>query len=232
MREPPAIQRPDFPFTNRGPHTSEDTALDVIQVTESAKVFETFLQFVYPIDSPVIEDLRLVSDLFQLADKYMAMGVTTKLKKLLVSPSLLEGDPIGVFVIACRNGLEEEAKLAVSHTFSTDVVHEISEEHLQSMTTKTYHRLLAEHALRRKQLIDAVSDAQVSLGCSCHCAGKLTKEIRLEISGRPFLDREVLDKCLSSVNDRNPGCDGVLGLQCILTPGRDSELLSDIVRRI
>ncbi|KAF9645861.1 hypothetical protein BDM02DRAFT_3076940, partial [Thelephora ganbajun] len=140
---------------------SEETTLDIVSVTEPAKVLETFLQLIYPVDPPVIEDLRLLGDLFQLADKYMTSGVGMKLRRFLVSPSFLSDDPIGVFAIACRSNLEKEARLAVSHTFSIDVTPSISTEHLQAMTTQTYHRLLVEHALRREQLIDAVDKAQL-----------------------------------------------------------------------
>ena len=71
------------------PHpTSElkNTTLDVVPVTEPAVVLETFLQFIYPVDPPVVESLRLLGALFQIADKYQATGVTTKLKHILVSP--------------------------------------------------------------------------------------------------------------------------------------------------
>ena len=68
------------------------------------------------------------------------------------SPLHRWSDPVGVFAVACRN----KAKLAVSHTFSIDVVHEISEERLQAMTAETYHRLSAEHVLRQDRLVDAV----------------------------------------------------------------------------
>ena len=63
-----------------------------------------------------------MDDLFQLADKYQANGIHAKLRKILVSPSCLAKNPIGVFAVACLNNLDEEAKLAVSHTFSIDVI--------------------------------------------------------------------------------------------------------------
>ena len=215
------------------PHNaSEEIVLDVVQVAEPAKVFETFLLLIYPVNPPVIEDLQLVGDLFQLADKYMVKGVASKLKKRLISPSFLRDDPIGVFAIACRNNLDEEAKLALSHTFSIDVVSQISDKHLQTMTARTYHRLLAEHALRRKELMSAVDSALASrVWKPCHCALKLKKEIQLEISGRPFIDREILGECLSSVSGQNARCGGHESY-CILAPGEGSVLLSNIMGRI
>jgi hypothetical protein len=119
-------------------HTSEDTTLDVIKVTEPAGVLRNFLELIYPVNPPAIQYLWLVDDLFRLADKYSAKGVNEKLKKRLVSSSFLENDPVGVFAIACRNNLQEEESLALFHTFSIDVVGEISFGHLDSMTTTTY----------------------------------------------------------------------------------------------
>jgi hypothetical protein len=212
-------------------HTSGGITLDVIEVAEPARVIEPFLQLIYPVDPPVIEDLRLLDDLFQLAVKYAAKGVSAKLKKLLISPSFLKDDPIGVFVIACRGNLKEEQRLAVSHTFSIDVVSEISEEHLQSMTAKTYHRLVAKHAFRRKQLIRAVDAVQHTRGMWCSCLKKLKQEIRIITSGSPFLDREILDTCYSSMKILSYRCRPSSG-NCIYEDDEGTALLSGIMRTI
>ena len=204
--------------------TSERTTLDVIPVTEPATVLEPFLQLIYPVDPPVIKDLRLVDDLFRLADKYATKGVSARLRKLLVSPSFLEHDPIGVFAIACRSNLDEEERLAVSHTFSIDVISKISREHLRAMTTETYHRLLEKHAVRRQQLIYAVDQVRRSW---CGCVENVTKEIRLVTSGRPFLDREILDTCLSSAKGVRCG-----GGSCICVTGYGGGFSSAVMRAI
>ena len=209
---------------------SDDTALDVVHVSESANVLETFLQLVYPVDPPIIDDLRLIDDLFGVADKYLTKGIATKLKKFLVSPSFLESDPIGVFAIACGNNLDEEAKLAVPHTFTMDVISQISEERLQAMTAKTYHRLLTEHALHRKRLIAALDAAWrwTDPETRCGCMGKLEEKVHSRICGRPSLDRETLESCLSLVP--RGGCGG--GGYCIANPGRSPVFLTEANRRI
>ena len=145
------VFRDTFSIPQPSSRTSEDTSLDVVQITEPAEVVEIFLQLIYPIDPPVITDMRLLNDLLRLADKYVAVGVVTKLKKRLVSPAFLKDDPIGVFAVAYCNNFEEEVKVAIPHTFSIDVVRKISEEHIQIMTTKAYHRLLTEHAIHRER---------------------------------------------------------------------------------
>ena len=217
-------------------HTSGDTKLDVVRISESAEVVETFLQLIYPVDPPVITDLQLLDNVLRLADKYMAGCVITRLRKILVSPSFLKDDPIGVFIVACHNNLEVEEKVAVLHTFSIDVVRQISEEHVQAMTTKAYHRLLTKHAIRRGRLIDVFDSARDAAHSQytrwsdpCPCYGGLKEQVLLEISGRPFLDREVLDKCLAK-GGRRPPCSAES--RCIQTPGKDAEFMSDVVRRI
>ena len=63
-------------------HTPEDTkGLNVVPISESAEVTETFLRLIYPVDPPLIEDLRLLDGLLQLADKYTVKIVTARLKK-------------------------------------------------------------------------------------------------------------------------------------------------------
>ena len=214
-------------------HTSDDDTVDIVHVSELANVIETFLQLIYPVDPPLIEDLWLVGDLFRAADKYAAKGITAKLKKFLVSPSFLKDDPIGVFAIACSNNLDEEAGLAVQHTFTIDVVNQISEERLNTMTAKTYHRLLTEHALRRKRLIDALNTSWRSLDphSRCSCMAKLEEKVQIRICGRPFLDRETLELCLSLVEGSGCGGGGRFGT-CMKQYGGSSVFLSDAISKI
>ena len=219
-----------IPQPPRNTSNSDDGTLDVVQVTESANVLEPFLQLIYPVDPPVIENLRLVDDLFRAADKYVAKGITTRLKKLLISPSFLKDDPIGVFTIACCNDLEEEARLALPHTFTIDVLGQISEERLQAMTARAYHRLLTEHALHRKRLMGALDAAWRSLDpqSRCRCMERLGEKVHIRICGRPFLDRETLENCLACVD--NLGCAGAGSGSCIKT--RSPFFLFDAMRRI
>ena len=56
----------------------------------------------------------------------MANGIHTKLKRILISSSFLGSDPIWVCAIACRMDLDEEAKLAIQHTYQLDPIRDIS----------------------------------------------------------------------------------------------------------
>jgi len=214
-------------------HASESTTLDVVPLSESADVLETFLRLIYPVDPPVIENLWLLDDLFRIADKYIAKGITAKLGKRLISPSFLQHDPIGVFAIACRSNLDEEARLAVPHTFSIDVTNRIPEGRLQAMTAQTYHRLLTEHGLRRKQIIDILDAARLSIDShsQCQCLERLKEETRSHISGSPHLDRKTLQTSLSLVGSMGPSCRGMVWSNCITSAGF-SKFVSDVMRRI
>jgi len=207
-----------------------DTALPIIPVKESAGVFETFLRLIYPIEPPVINSLQLVDHLLRLADKYIVEGVHTKLKSILMSPSFLRDDPILVYAIACRANLNKEARLAIPYTFQTDLIKDVSRNKLRMMTTLSYHRLLAEHSLRRDQLVNAVDEvyrSQTRRLDQCRCIGQLKKEIRVRISDKPFLSREMLEEYLSA-QPSPPWCYG----GCPLSPEESPSFLSDFMRRI
>ena len=210
-------------------HAKGDTTLPIVQVAESAEVFEIFLRLIYPIEPPVINSLQSVDNLFQLAEKYMASGVRAKLKQILLSPSFLNDDPILVYAIACRTNLHGEAKLVIPHTFKIDLVQDIPQSKFRMMTIDSYHRLLVEHSLRRGRLVNAVDEVYRSRAIqTCLCREKLKKEVRLQISGKPFLDGPTLEKCVASaLESKNSNKWG-----CPLSREEHSTFITDIVRRI
>ena len=210
--------------------TESDTTLPIIQIAESAGVFETFLRLIYPIEPPVIDSLQLVDHLFQLAEKYLATGVRARLKQILLSPSFLNNDPILVYAIAYRMNLDKEARLAIPHTFEIDLIQDIPRNTLRMMTGEAYNLLLVEHSLRRDQLVNAVDEVCLSRGGQverCRCAGQLKKEMRLQISGKPFLDREMVEKCFSFAQAPPSTCRAT----CLLSSGRVG-FITDFMRRI
>jgi len=209
-----------------------DTTLPTVKIAESAEVFETFLRLIYPIEPPVIDSLQLVDHLLRLAEKYMATGVHAKLKRLLVSSSFLNADPVLVYAIACRANLDKEARLAIPHTFETDIVQDIPRDKLRMMTVESYHRLLVEHSLRRDRLVNTlykVNELQGGWHRGCHCAGWLEKEMRLKISSKPFIERETLECLLSSTQAPSFSCQRD---RCPLTPKKSPGFLSDFMHKI
>lgn len=183
--------------SSKPPQPAEsDTTLPIVQITEPAGVSETFLRLIYPIEPPVIDSLQLVDHLLQLAEKYAATGVHAKLKRILVSPSFLKADPISVYAIARHANLDEEARLAISHTFETDLVQGVPPSKLRMVAVESHNRLLVECSLRRDKLLHAVDEVYRLRGnCpeGCCCAEQLKKEMRLQLSSKPFLNGELLE---------------------------------------
>ena len=155
-------------------------------------------------------------------------------KQILLSSSFLEHDPILVYTIACRMNLDKEAKLTIPYTFNIDLIRDTPRSRLRMMTAEAYHHLLAQHSLRRDQLVNAVDDV-----CGlrdrpshdvCRCVRQLKKEIRLQFF-KPFPDRGMLEKCLSSVREVFPGF-GCNAWACPLSSSREYGFLSDIMNRM
>ena len=209
-----------------------DITLPVVQITESAGVFETFLRLIYPIEPPTVNSLQVV-DLLQVAEKYTATGIHAKLRRFLVSSSFLKADPVLVYAIACRADLDKEARLAIPHTFGIDLVQDVPRDKLRMMTVESYHRLLAEHLLRRNQLLNAVDEVYKSRerwARACPCAKQLTLQISLQISNKPLLDREILEELLQNLSEQASSL--LCGTGCPSTPGKGPGFISDFMRKV
>jgi len=219
-------------FSLPQPATGDDT-LPVIPVTESAEVFEIFLRLIYPLEPPAITSLQLVDDLFQLAEKYMANSVHAKLKHILVSPSFLRDDPIWVYTLACRAGLNAETELAIPLTFNINLVRDIPLTHLRMMTGETHNRLLTSHADRRAELTSIIRRAKFQTqdfsGCACGhwFYTRLRDSINLAMVEKPFLDKQKLESCLPTTTSEESKCG--LGSGCRLSERVISEYFTRIL---
>lgn len=89
--------------------------LDVIPMTENGRTLDAMLRYCYPAASIALPELKRLEDVEQVlqgAMKYGMEGVEQQLRKALVQPCFLEQQPLHVFAIAIRHGLEPEARLA------------------------------------------------------------------------------------------------------------------------
>lgn len=212
--------------------------LPTVTVVESAKVFETFLRLIYPIEPPAIYSLQLVDDLFRLSEKYMTNVVHEKLKQILVSPIFIESDPVWVYAIACRADLGMEAELAIPHTFRIDPVRDVPRARLQMMTAETYNSLLVSHANRRSWIIYALGQVVFPSsepgGCGCGYPdwfyARLFKDLTIAVWEKPFLDRERLDSCLSVFEMPESECG--LGASCAVSPQAIARYFTSILNEI
>ncbi|KAG8978205.1 hypothetical protein FRB90_008562, partial [Tulasnella sp. 427] len=72
----------------------------------------------YPLDPPVVQSYDVAVALVRACDKYLISPLRLKacLRDMLATPEALERDPIGVYALAWKMGLEEEAKTASRYT--------------------------------------------------------------------------------------------------------------------
>ncbi|KAG8907530.1 hypothetical protein FRC01_007648 [Tulasnella sp. 417] len=138
----------------QGPTTSEGNISDAIQLTEDSHVLQTLLTLLYPVEPPIIDSYDIAADLIVACDKY---GINVMLLKPHLDQSLqhnkgLEMDPLGVYAIAWRLGLEEDAKNASRYTHTLDLLdHAVRDSLIRR--SGSIDALLALHDLRLKREI-------------------------------------------------------------------------------
>lgn len=109
----------DLPQPRRNHSNSEmSDGLDVIQVSENSKTLDMLLRFCYPaaVRDPGLEDMNDVEEVLEAAMKYGMEDVEERVKKAMVAPSHLESNPMHILAIACRFGLEPEARTAARYS--------------------------------------------------------------------------------------------------------------------
>ncbi|KLO14555.1 hypothetical protein SCHPADRAFT_309748 [Schizopora paradoxa] len=178
---------------------SQEMDTPVIDVSEDAEVLNVMLGLIYPGTDPKLETLDSISQALAVAMKYEAVRAIETLRRLLVSPPLLEAEPLRIYAIACRFDLEEEARIASRHTLRLNILDSDLSDDLKYITAYSYHRLLnlhrrrAQAALKELKLEDDVKCMQ----CSASHYGAISpprwwtdfeRRAREELSVRPTSD--------------------------------------------
>lgn len=102
---------------------SPSSARPVIPVEEDPGTMESLLTMLYPLPSPRISSYDQAAKLVQACDKYFidVSRLDTVLHKVLRTTAALEADPLGVYALAWRLGMDDEAKNASRHTHRLDL---------------------------------------------------------------------------------------------------------------
>ena len=165
------------------PCASDDTSLDIVQITESSS--DSFTRST-PLHSQICGCWTTSSNFRTNTERgALPRGSRDTSSPLPSQRATRLGYSLSLFATTLRSGEGGDP----THVLD-DVVRQISEEQIQTMTTKTYHRLLMEHTTRRELLRCAVDKVQYTSHGACSCFGALKENIPLEISQRPSLDRE------------------------------------------
>ena len=135
------------------PSTSTTSnGVDIVDVTDPPRALELILRHVYPsATSPVVDDLTTLSEALVLADKYDIEVARSRLRSSFTG--FAKTEPLRAYAIACRLGLEDEMKVASSHTTSIHLpgLAELPDEFKHIPATE-YHRLILLHSKYRKEV--------------------------------------------------------------------------------
>ncbi|THH14761.1 hypothetical protein EW146_g5610 [Bondarzewia mesenterica] len=112
--------------------------IPVIPVTEDAQTLDFMLRTIYPVRSPKIEKLSDLRFVFEASRKYQIETFDGVVEESLMGA--VEQDPVGVYALACRFGLDEIACKAARHTLDRSIV-EFS-NCLQYASSEDYWRLM------------------------------------------------------------------------------------------
>ncbi|KAF8165850.1 hypothetical protein B0H34DRAFT_649166 [Crassisporium funariophilum] len=181
---------------------SKSTPLDkppTIPVTEPTQLLDTVLRFVYPIPDPALNSLEELSLVLGVAIKYDFTAVIDTLRTQLLAPQYLDKSPIGVYAVACRYDLDDEARVASRQTLSICVADAPAITELRHITGYDYHRLLQLHRQRAQA---AVNLLRIPNNVKCmQCNGSLhtmhdspkwwfeyEKAAKEELAARPSTD--------------------------------------------
>ena len=128
------------------PDADKNTSIPVVDVSERSEVMDALLRFIYPIKDPPVKTLSMLSDVLAAADKYNMISAIQTLGRLLIFPPIfVDKEPVRVYAIACRYGLEEAAKVAASRSLTTDILCAPLMPELKWITAHDYQRLISLH---------------------------------------------------------------------------------------
>lgn len=137
-----------------------------VDVSETREVMEVLLRLIYPIEDPPIDTLSLLGDTLVAAHKYDMKSACQSLARLLVfPPKSMKEQPIRVYAIACRYGLDEAAKLASSYTLHVNILDATPIEEIKFITGYDYYRLLRLHRGRGAAAQSLVASAASPFKC-------------------------------------------------------------------
>ena len=146
-----------FKIPQPPPAISND--VDVVEVTDPPRAWELVLRFVYPsLTSPPIDNLTILSEALVAADKYDIKVARSRLQSSFKEFAVVE--PLRVYAIACRLGIEEEMRIASSHTTSIHLpgLTELPDE-FKFVPATEYHRLILLHSRFRKEVEEIAHSA-------------------------------------------------------------------------
>jgi len=147
----------------------ESSQTPIVDVGDPPGVLEMFLQIVYPVPNPPINDAETLASLLHLADKYDAKVVLDAYKNL---PSVcINPSPIHAYAIFCACGREKEAEAAARRVPFASLA-SLSNPLLRLMTIEQYQRLVGFVVARDQKMREIAGKHQkdIARNNSTSCA--------------------------------------------------------------
>jgi len=182
-------------FSIPQPPSPEPSSTPVVDVCETGKVLDAFLQCVYPVPMPTIEDFGLVEALVTAADKYEVEVILKKVELWLAAPENLKKDPLRAYAIACSSPALWDLVRVIAKWMTFDAVTDAPPNVLTRLAIPRYHHLVSYLALREKETRRIVNDPSWTIFYTSRCGCKT--EARLEI-------KEEIKKALADAFVSNP----------------------------
>ena len=215
---------------------TEQPDIPIVDISDSPKVFDTILRFIYPgVEPPEITNISILSALFSTADKYNITSINPILRRTL--KTFLPDDSFKVFVIACQYGFLEEAKEAAKVSRSQNFVHLNDREDVRHISSTDLFRLVQfvherEHEGQCKIQAEFDITKRQDYHTRCQHYWKahdhyphVEKAVQEAFVSDPCMGRGGLYAVLDLIFDSPPGCD--YGY-CPLRPSTIRGILSDI----
>jgi hypothetical protein len=137
--------------------------LQVISTNESAETWRILLRFSYPswaVGPPALNSLDEFSMALESSRKYGMTGTEKMIVADLVAPRFVEIDPMRVFALAYRFGLEAEARVAAKRSLHLSMIGRPYFVEMESMTAGTLHQLQQYHFQCAKVASDVAKDIE------------------------------------------------------------------------
>lgn len=120
-----------------------DKGVPIVSVSEHSETLDPFFKLLYPLRKPSVGTLTKIAALLEAGRKYQAVGVIDPMATALHAHTTT--DSRRVFAIACRFGMEAEARLAAESAVKWDYEERTKLKYIPEMehiTAGAYFRLL------------------------------------------------------------------------------------------
>lgn len=125
----------------------------VVELPEPSEVLDMFLRFIYPVSEPSIT-LDDAAILLEMARRYAAPSVASRMRLHLLRPDILDPNPLRVYALACFGEMEDVARIAARHTLPDPAPSPVQLAEMPMLTGESLVRLLEY----RKKCVQAAAD--------------------------------------------------------------------------